>query len=156
MKERTIIIGIGNPILGDDAAGLHVARILKKMIRGENVTIKESSEGSFDIVEEIIGFDKAIIVDTIQSENLPKGKIVKLTPNNLKENVHLVNLHDIDMMTALKIYEETMPEKLPREIIIYAITTDRSKAFSEKMSSEVENAVNKLAKTLLKEVSEVD
>ncbi len=156
MKERTVIIGIGNPILGDDAAGLHVARILKRMIRGGNVTVKESSEGSFDIVEEMIGFDKAIIVDTIQSEKLPRGEIVKLTPNDLMGKVHLVNLHDIDIVTALKIYEETIPEKFPREIIIYAIATDRSRTFSEEMSGEVEKAVNKLAKTLLKEVSKVD
>ena len=41
---KTRIIGFGNPILGDDAVGLHVARGALKRIRsvGANVDVIES------------------------------------------------------------------------------------------------------------------
>ena len=36
---KTIILGIGNQILGDDGVGIHVANEVKKQINDPNITV---------------------------------------------------------------------------------------------------------------------
>jgi len=41
---RTLVLGIGNPILGDDGVGFHIAQELAKEIKDENIDEKEHTK----------------------------------------------------------------------------------------------------------------
>ena len=41
---KTIVLGVGNPILQDDGVGIHIANQLKEHINHSDVTIDERSE----------------------------------------------------------------------------------------------------------------
>ena len=52
---KTIILGVGNQILGDDGVGIHVTKELKKHVKDPNITIDDAIT-----VNESIGTDLRI------------------------------------------------------------------------------------------------
>jgi len=66
--EKTIVIGLGNPILTDDGVGVKIAYELERAIGPNlpsNLTITEASVGGLRLMELLIGYDRAILVDAI-------------------------------------------------------------------------------------------
>ena len=54
---------MGNPILGDDGVGIYTVRAVRERLKGRaGVDIKEASLGGLRLMEEILGYDKVIIV----------------------------------------------------------------------------------------------
>ncbi|MBU1941107.1 MAG: hydrogenase maturation protease, partial [Candidatus Thermoplasmatota archaeon] len=63
---KTIILGVGNPILSDDGVGLHVIQQLKKCIKNPQIHLDEALTGGMNLLDLLIGYDKAIIIDAVK------------------------------------------------------------------------------------------
>ena len=68
---RTIIVGIGNPILGDDGVGIHVLRELEKGELNEDIVLEEAFTGGMNLVDIIVGYVEA---SSVAYFNGGKGK----------------------------------------------------------------------------------
>ena len=67
---------MGNPIMGDDRVGIHVARKIQARIpHTTNIEVKELSVSGIRLVEEILGFDRVIIVDSHTGSETEPGRI---------------------------------------------------------------------------------
>ena len=65
---RRLVLGIGNTIMGDDGVGIYVARMVKDRTRSQaDLQFKELGVSGFNLVEEILGYDEVIIVDSYAS-----------------------------------------------------------------------------------------
>ena len=64
---KTLVLGLGNPILSDDGVGLRVARELENRLDQQEVTVVETSMAGLDLLDLLAGYDRAIIVDAIQT-----------------------------------------------------------------------------------------
>ena len=101
MSTKTIIVGLGNPILTDDGVGVKVAYEIEARFRGNipaNLTITEASVGGLWLMELLEGYDRAIIIDAIQTRNgHPTGSIYTLNLADvisaLRNTVHLLTTH---------------------------------------------------------------
>ena len=80
---KTIVLGIGNLILSDDGVGIHVARELKKRIKNKDITIDEAFTGGMNLLDLMIGYDKAIIIDAVKAGGEP-GMIYRLKNSNIR------------------------------------------------------------------------
>ncbi len=136
---NTMVLGLGNPIFGDDAVGLRVAEILHKKIRDKDVTIESAELAGLDMLEKLSGYDRAIIIDAIQTGG-PPGKIIRLKPENIKSTVHTATPHDVNFTTALELGER-IGVKLPARIDIIAIEIPPNVSFSEELTPPVAAAV---------------
>jgi len=64
----TLIIGLGNSLLRDDAVGLRVARQVRAALSGrEDIEVAEEACGGLRLMERMIGFDRVIVVDAMRS-----------------------------------------------------------------------------------------
>lgn len=154
MKQRsnlkTLILGLGNPILGDDGVGIRVAGELKKQIDDENVDVKEASIGGLGILDLIQGYDKVIVIDSIQTKDGRPGQLYKFEPSDFKETIHLSSPHDINFATALSLGRKLqMP--MPEVIDIYAIEIKDNVTFSEECTPDVSKAISKIVARILAE-----
>ncbi len=62
-------MGIGNPLLGDDVAGLMAARLLCELIpEDQDVEILEHASGTMQLIEKIMGKDIVILVDLYKTD----------------------------------------------------------------------------------------
>ena len=66
---KTIVLGVGNPILRDDGVGVHVIQQLKQQINDPNVTVDEALTGGMNLLDLILGYNKAILIDAIKMEH---------------------------------------------------------------------------------------
>ena len=140
----TIVIGLGNPILGDDGVGWVVAEEISKLKSCESteVVVDCLSVGGLTLMEHLVGFDRAIVVDALQTTLHPVGTVIHLQLEDLPEQIagHLASAHDVNLKTALQLGRE-MGAQLPEEIIIIGIEANYVNDFSKELSPQVRAAV---------------
>lgn len=146
--EKTVIIGLGNPILSDDSVGIQIARKLHAKNLPGNVDVKESGVSGVYLLDLLTGYDKAIIVDSIKTNNGKIGSFYRLSLDDLFSRPTYVTIHKIDLNTALELGRE-IGLKVPDEIIIFAIEIGDNTTYSEKCSPEVERAIPEVKKSIL-------
>jgi len=145
---KTLVLGLGNPILSDDGVGNKVAREIKKRVEG--VDVQEASAAGFRIVDQIVGYDKLILIDAIQTGESEVGALNLFKPEDFQETKHSTSTHDIGFFQALDIYKRE-GEKVPEEIKIYGIEVEQTDVFSEKFTPKVENAFPAIVNQIIKE-----
>jgi hydrogenase maturation protease len=64
--ERIVVVGLGNPVLTDDAVGLQVAEVLAERLAGTAVDVIQASWGGMRFIDLLAGYDRAVIVVEIE------------------------------------------------------------------------------------------
>ena len=147
-----LVIGVGNPILGDDAAGIHVARAIKKQLPPRLlVDVKEGFTGGIDLAEELLGYDRVILVDTITGIGKP-GVIKKLGINNLDSTRHTSSPHGLNLASALEILRRYSPDSIPRDILIIGISVNDEITITEQLSKTIKKAIDKTISLIMEEI----
>ena len=150
----TLVLGLGNPVLSDDSVGIKVTQALRGRVRPE-VTVVESSVGGLDFLDLLAGYDKAIIVDAIQTENGKPGQIRRLEPEALKATRHVNNPHDLDFPTAIELGKK-LNLSMPEDITIFGIEVQEVMTLSEDCTPEVEQAIPVCVDLVLHELQSED
>ena len=139
-RERTVIVGLGNPILSDDGVGVYAARLLAERLAGAPVVVSESSLGGMRFLDLLAGFERAIIIDAIQWRHGPVGTVYRLSVDEAVPTVRAVSFHDISLGTALALgHKVGIP--LPTEIVFLAVEAGDTLTVSERCSPEVQAAL---------------
>jgi hydrogenase maturation protease len=162
---KTIVIGLGNPILGDDGVGWKVAEEVRKRLpspglrhaspngRGAGgegeIHIEFLSLGGISLMEHLIGYERAIIIDALTS-NQPSGSVIVSKLSELPDYsaLHTTSVHDTSLQNALKL-GKTMGANLPDNITIVGIVADRTYDFGEELSLPVANAIPQATKIVI-------
>jgi len=149
---KTIILGIGNPILGDDGVGVHVANELKKHISDPNITIDEAITGGMNLLDLILGHDKAIIIDAVKTEDGEKGEEKRIPLDNFS-TMHSCNPHDVSLIEAIQMAKKMGENRIPQEIVVIGVMMKEMPCeFGEKLSKEIATAVPTAVEMALNEV----
>jgi len=152
---KTIILGVGNQILGDDGVGVQVANELKKIVKDPNITIEDAVTGGMNLLELILGFDKAIIIDAVKSKSGKNGEVKKI-PLTEFSTIHSCNPHDVSLFEAIKMAKKMGENRIPNEIIIIGILMKKIPCeFSEKLSPKIQEAVPNAINMVLNEIKKV-
>jgi len=144
-KSPTLVIGLGNPILGDDGIGWIIADKLSKLLSSRtDLEFDFLSLGGLALMERLEGYEKVFIIDAICSGDQPKGSIHYFPLNELlnRSAGHTTSVHDTNLRTALEV-GRTMNIALPQEdnIFILGIESEDVYDFSEDLSPEVMNVI---------------
>ena len=152
---KTIILGVGNKILGDDGVGIHVVNELKKHLQNNsNVTVDEAITGGMNLLDLLLGYEKAIIVDAVKSEDAEDGE-VKRIPLSDFNTMHSCNPHDVSLTEAIVMAEKMGEKRIPKEIIVIGIMMKQIPCeFKEELSSNIASAVPKAVKMTLNELKD--
>ena len=145
---KTLVLGVGNPILKDDGVGIHVVRELKKHLGG--VDFEEVSVSGLELVELFKGYDRVIIVDAIKTKDGNPGKIYRLTPDEIP-TLHGISPHDADFRTALEFGREFIGG-MPEKIDIYGIEVDNVTEFGEDLTPNVKNSIPLIIEKIKKDI----
>ncbi len=141
-NNRTLILGLGNAILGDDGVGIEVARAVKKRLSPKpSVTIVEASLGGMVLLDVITGFDRVIVVDAIMTDDArPAGFVYELSLADLGDVVQPYASHALDLKTTTELGRR-LGYEMPKTVDIYAIKINENTTFREGLTPEVEKAV---------------
>ena len=145
---NTLILGIGNPILADDGAGMKIARKLKEY--NPELEVAETSEVGLALLELMDGYDKLIIVDSIKTGQGKPGELYKLKLEDLKHPVYYASSHGIDIPTAVELGQKT-GHRIPQDISLYAVEIKDNSTFSEECTKEIEERIPFIVKQIIEE-----
>lgn len=146
---RTRIIGLGNPILGDDGIGWRVAERLEKEILDRKnrfphllIDIQKFSLGGLSLMEQMIDTDAVILIDAIQTGTQPIGSVSTLNLDDVPDLSagHMASAHDTSLQNALQA-GKLMGANLPNIVWIVAIEAEKVYEFSEQLTPSVEQAI---------------
>ena len=147
---KTIVIGLGNPILGDDGIGWKVAEAVTQQLASDSpVDVDFLSLGGISLMEHLIGYERAILIDAVTS-NQEIGSIIVLNLNQMPDYsaFHIASAHDTSLQNALKL-GKSMGVSLPKEVIVVGIATDHIYDFSEALSPAVAGAIPKATEIVI-------
>lgn len=164
---RIIIVGLGNPILGDDGVGWRVAEEVSARsgiplgdapLPGlspptpDPVTIERYSLAGLSLMERLVGFDRVIIIDSLNTGRRKQGEVVAFTLADMDDltHGHSASAHDVSLKNALKM-GRSMGEPLPDDahVHIVAIEAQHVYDFKEELTPQIAAAVpNATRKTL--------
>ncbi|MBE0480713.1 MAG: hydrogenase maturation protease [Dehalococcoidia bacterium] len=149
---KTLVLGLGNPYLTDDCVGIRVVVELQSRFKREDVTMEETSLSGLGLLEVLVGYDRVIIVDAIQTREGKPGEIHRLGPEVFEVARHLSSVHDLDFPTALD-FGRRVGLSLPREIIIFGVEGSDTSSFSEECTPEVRKAIPRCVELVLEELA---
>ena len=142
---KTIVVGLGNPLLGDDGVGWRVAEEVKQQL-GDNSTVAVEcySLSGLSLMEQLIGFDRVILIDSLNTGRHVQGEVVAFTLDSLEDLTygHSASAHDASLKTAL-VVGRSMGERLPadRDIHVVAIEAKHVYDFKEELTPAVAASV---------------
>ena len=162
---KTLVVGLGNPILTDDGVGVKVAYAVEHALQSgaqgepaaDEITVTEACVGGLRLMELMVGYGRAIIVDAWTGQaDTAAGDILRLTLDDLRRlspTQHTASAHDTTLATALDA-GRAMGMPLPDEVIIYAVTVENVLDFGEEMTPAVAAAVPRLVTAVMAELGQ--
>jgi len=147
-KHNTLVLGLGNSILSDDGVGIHIAFEIGKKCK--NIDVLEASAAGFRVIDEIIGYKKLILIDSIKSGKTKPGELCRFTFDEFSRTMHHSSPHDISLFEAFDIMKRENAD-LPSDIKVYAIEVCDTFTFSEKCTAEVAKVIPKVAQIVIEE-----
>lgn len=148
-----VVVGLGSPIMCDDAVGLRVSEAIEAMGL-EGVDCCQEAVGGLDILPVIHGYRMAIIVDAIQTMQYGPGTVLLFGEEDFDSTVAESATHDVNLPTALKIGRRMDPDIMPESVRFVAIEVEDIKTVTETMTPRVEEAVDSAVGAVLHLISE--
>ena len=148
---KTLVLGLGNSILTDDAVAFAVVEEVERRIDRKDVTVSRASVGGLGLLELVVGYDRVIILDAIQTGLAEPGHIHRLTPDEFRGSLRAASSHDVSLTTALELGRQ-LRKDVPKEIIIIAIEAADVETFGEELTPAVAAAVPQAVELVLQEL----
>jgi hydrogenase maturation protease len=132
---KTIVLGIGNPVLTDDALGVKVAEQLSGLME-----TRALATTGYDVIDALLGYERAYIVDGVNTGAKP-GTIMELTPEDLMADLEFTGTHNLHLGASLSLGYRLFREEMPREIKIFAVEVEDAFNFGRCCTPAVNEAI---------------
>jgi hydrogenase maturation protease len=147
-EANTLILGIGNVLMGDEGIGVHVARQLMQQDLPENVECVDGGTGSFYLLEMIQNADRVILIDATIDGQLP-GTIRRLQPRFSSEYPRTLTAHDIGLKDLIDAFY--LLGDVP-DVTLFAISISPDQTLNLDLSPEIEAIIPQVAEQVLAEL----
>ncbi|HEY3450592.1 MAG TPA: hydrogenase maturation protease [Myxococcales bacterium] len=151
----TLLVGMGNPILRDDAVGVRLAHDVAARlgaVPGLDV-VEECSVGGLNLLEVVKGYDRVVVLDSIKAGGQP-GHWYRFDGTALRATMNLRNVHDVNLATALELGRRLgMHVPTPEEVHVFAVEVLDNFTFDERMSEPVEAGLAECSREIAREIS---
>ena len=148
---KTLVLGLGNLILSDDSVGIRAAQEIGKKVNDPQVTVAETSAAGLSLLDSIVGYDKVIIIDAIQTKEGQAGQIYRMGAEDFSCTKHFSSPHQINLVTALEL-GKMLNLAMPQEITVFAVEAKDITDFGEECTPEVKKAIPKVVKMVLEDL----
>lgn len=148
LKTKTLILGIGNILMGDEGVGVRVVEELSKFNLPENFELLDGGTGGFILLEPMRNAEKIILIDaTIDDDEV--GTVKTFRPRFSKDYPKTLTAHDIGLKDLLDAFY--LLGEIP-DVTLFAITVSELNDLAIKLTPKVEASIPKAVEMILEEV----
>ena len=164
LAGTTLVLGLGNPILGDDGVGWRVVEEIEALLGArtpagdgpcrpgtDRVEVDRLSLGGLRLMERLIGYERAILVDAIATGEEPPGTVRCLRLDDLPDRGRdrLASAHDSSLGAALFL-GRALGAQLPGAPWVVAVEADLDVEVTDQLSPAVAEAVPRAAAEVMR------
>jgi hydrogenase maturation protease len=142
MAARTILIGLGNPIMSDDGIGLLVAEEVLRLVPGLEGDLTAS--GGFDVLDRVLGYERAVIIDAMVTRKCPPGTVRRVDVDSGMETLRITETHGMNFVEAIELGRACGAD-MPGEVIIYGIEVADPASLGDAVSGGLGEKVYEIA-----------
>lgn len=117
-----------------------------------NVTVTETNCVGLGLLDLVSGYERAIIIDAIQTRSGQAGQVYRLSLEDLGAAYSSSGTHGFDLITVFQVGTR-LGWSLPGEVIIFAVEVADVDTFSEEFSLQVQRAIPEVVRLVLSELS---
>lgn len=149
MSAGVLVLGVGNPLLGDEGLGPRVIAELDRLYRfPSEVRLLDGGTGGLSLLAEVTAVEKLLVVDALRTGADP-GKVVSLEGDSLRAAYRsVVGPHDIgvgELLAAARFHGG------PKEIVLFGIEPETLE-LRVGLSATMSNALPKLVAEVMKQL----
>jgi hydrogenase maturation protease len=151
MPRSILILGLGNPLRGDDGIGPRVIEALNRRELPAGVTALDAGTGGLGLLQVLEGWERAIIVDAADVGREP-GQFARFTPDEARfvGSQDATSLHNAGLAEALAL-AGALGQPLP-ELVIFGVQPEKI-GWGDGLSPAVETALPDLVDAVLDEIN---
>ena len=153
---RTLVIGLGNPILTDDGVGIWTARAVAEALPPDApIDVIEVSIGGLSLMEAMVGYRRVVLIDAIKTRDGTPGQVYHIGMGSLPETMNTASAHDANLATALRM-GRSLGAELPTDddIDIIAVEVDDVLTFGDAPTPAVAAAIPNATRLVLEMLAE--
>lgn len=138
---RTLIVCLGNALAADDGAGAAVFTVFERSRLPEGTRLHFLGLGGINLLEELAGEERLIVVDAVQL-GAPPGTVHVLSWEQLPSlALRPVSGHGIGIREAVEVGRKLYPERMAQEIYLVGIEGQCFDQLTERLTAEVAAAI---------------
>lgn len=140
----TLVLGVGNLLVGDEGVGVHVLRALELEDWPDHVTLLDGGTGGFHLLGHVRAFPRIVLLDATR-DGAPAGTVASFRPRLPSDFPPALGAHDIglkDLIGAAALLGE-----LP-EIIVVTVSIEELKPMTMELSPPVAAALPRVRETV--------
>ncbi len=146
-EMQTLILGLGNELLGDEGVGVHATRSLQLEELPENTEVVEVGTAILDALPYLQCADRIIIIDAMNGDGSP-GSVYKIPLESCQEKNFIASMHGFDIFRVMALAEL---EKIP-PVIVFGMEPEKID-WSLELSSTVDHSMPFLLQAVRQEIS---
>lgn len=156
-NPATLVVGLGNPILGDDGVGWRVVDAIEDRLAHDDesrravgdVELERLAVGGLSLMERLVGYNRVVLVDAVLGSGRPGALSVgSLAETTCRLAGHLDSAHDMPLTEAMSA-GRALGAHLPDEITVVGVAVRRVDVFDERLSPPVSAAVGPAVDAIL-------
>jgi hydrogenase maturation protease len=146
---KTLILGLGNELRGDDAVGiLAVEELRRRLGPRDDLVFESASVGGLALLDLVRGYRGLIVIDAIQNEQGAPGSIRRLSLEDLPETGSVWSAHGMGLRTVLET-GRTCGCRIPEQVTLYAVEVADASRWHRGCSEEVRRAAGTLVERIM-------
>jgi hydrogenase maturation protease len=145
---KTLVLGLGNVLMGDEGVGVHVVRAVEKHALPVDVECLDGGTGGFTLLGPLQGAGRIVIVDAAADGN-PPGTVTRTTPRFSRDYPPTLTAHDIGVKDLLDVF---YIQGGGPGVVLYAIAIDPQQPISMELSAVAAQAAEETVRRILAEL----
>jgi hydrogenase maturation protease len=150
-KRGTLVLGLGNTILTDDAAGIIAAQMVREKLTDPDVEVIEASVAGMNLLDLICGYKNLIVIDSMKTSLHDPGKVLRLGLDEITWHIGVGATHQIGLGTAIELGKGAGLE-VPENVVIFGIEVEDNLTFGCQLTPLVEKAMPEAVEMVLREL----
>jgi hydrogenase maturation protease len=100
-EKRTLVLGIGNLLMGDEGVGVHAIREMEKSTVPDHVTLLDGGTGGFHLLSLFEEYDPIVVIDATMDQK-HEGDVQLRRPRFASDFPRTLSAHDIGLRDLLE------------------------------------------------------
>lgn len=148
-RQKTLILGMGNPILSDDGVGLVLAERLKGRIDGVDVSLNPMIDLS--LMDDILGYEVVYLIDAMTTRGGTPGELKRIHENDSSGTLHLFSSHGMNFYELMNL-GASLGYDMPKVGGIFGIEIGDAVEFSESLSPAIQERIEEIIEIICRDV----